>query len=315
MAKQRNEMTTTPHYHEGNTQLAANPFGQPMQGGGALAAIIGNAEVVKEMSSIYIAKQFPRNVDAVIAEVSAACSRKELASLAQYSYPRGNETVTGPSIRLAEVILAAWGNCESGWRELGRHRDKAKGLMVSECEAFAFDKEKNVIRKISFEVTHVRNTKNGSYALTDERDIYELCANMSSRRIRSCILQIVPGWLVEMAVMLCNQTMRDDNVGNLKGRIADMMAKFDEIGISVEMIERKIQRSVDDITNKDIVSLGRLYNSIKDGFVTRASVFGADAEAAADAPEVRKSTLFDKQEDEQDDIPMGNDMPSFGTAV
>lgn len=37
-------------------------------------------------------------------------------------------------------------------------------------------------------------------ALDSERDIYELCANMASRRIRACILQVLPGWLTDEAM-------------------------------------------------------------------------------------------------------------------
>lgn len=36
-----------------------------------------------------------------------------------------------------------------------------------------------------FELKHWRTTKNGGYKLTDDRDIYELEANMASRRIRA----------------------------------------------------------------------------------------------------------------------------------
>lgn len=294
------------------SMVSPNPFSH---GGGALASIANNAEVVKEMSSIYIAKTFPRDVNIALAEVREACKRPELAALAQYSYPRGNEQVTGPSIRLAEVILAAWGNCESGWRELGRHH-APNGKMVSECEAFAFDKEKNVMRKIAFAVPHVRHTRAGDYDLTDERDIYELCANMSSRRIRACILQIVPGWIVEEAQLLCNKTMNEDKGGNIQERIDAMLDKFDEIGISTEMIEKKLNHPIAEITNKELVSLGRIFNSIKDGFVTKAAVFVADDENAAQPADVRKTKLFD--EPEQDEIPgLGADggAPAFGQAI
>jgi len=38
------------------------------------------------------------------------------AEVASYEYPRGNEKVSGPSIRLAEVLAQCWGNM-TVWRD------------------------------------------------------------------------------------------------------------------------------------------------------------------------------------------------------
>ena len=43
-----------------------------------------------------------------------------VAENAVYSYPRGNTTVTGPTIRLAEMIVQAMGNMDCGTVELER---------------------------------------------------------------------------------------------------------------------------------------------------------------------------------------------------
>ena len=37
-----------------------------------------------------------------------------------HAFPRAGETVSGPSIRLAEMLAAVWGNIEYGIRELSR---------------------------------------------------------------------------------------------------------------------------------------------------------------------------------------------------
>ena len=38
-----------------------------------------------------------------------ACQRRKLAESSMYEFPRGNEKITGPSIRLAEAIAQNWG--------------------------------------------------------------------------------------------------------------------------------------------------------------------------------------------------------------
>jgi hypothetical protein len=144
-----------------------------------------------------MAKKFPRNLDVVELKVRAACKRVALAEQAEYTFPRGNQSVTGPSIRLAEVLKQCYGNMESGIREI----EQKKGS--STMEAYCWDIENNTYSSRQFEVAHWRDTKTGGYALTDARDIYEITANQGARRERACILECIPGDLVDMAVDEC----------------------------------------------------------------------------------------------------------------
>ena len=261
------------------TELAPMGGMMPMGGGmtnpgGALATIQGNAEVMSELASIYIAKSFPRNLMDVTAKMRAACSRKALAEAATYSYPRGKETVTGPSIRLAEALASAYGNIEAGWRELARSKDRVTGITSSECEAFCFDKEANIRRKIQFTVPHIRERRDGDKPLTGERDIYELCANMASRRIRACILQVLPGFLVDEALELCDETLRKADGGKPLGdRVRDMAAKFAELGVTREMLEAHLEHGLESCVQAELVKLGRTFNALRDGQVRVNEVF------------------------------------------
>src|SRR5690606_519953 len=65
------------------------------------------AEVKGRMA---IAKQFPRNEFQACQSIIESCKRFKLASECLYSYPRGGQMITGPSIRLAEVLAQRWGN-------------------------------------------------------------------------------------------------------------------------------------------------------------------------------------------------------------
>lgn len=264
-------------------QMQAAPMGgmMPMGGGmaapgGALANIANNAEVMAELASIYIAKSFPRDMTDVTRKMRSACSRRALAEAATYSYPRGGQTVTGPSIRLAEALASAYGNIEAGWRELGRHKDRVTGVTVSECEAFCFDKESNIRRRIQFTVPHVRERRAGDEALTSERDIYELCANMASRRIRACVLQVLPGFLVDEALALCDETLRKGDGGKpMADRVRDMAARFAELGVTREMLEAKLEHGLETCIQAELISLGRTFNALRDGQVRVGDIFPA----------------------------------------
>lgn len=279
-----------------------NPFAvQAAAGGGALAAISGNAAVTSVLASIWIAKQFPRDLAEVTSRMNQACSRLTLAQSATYAYPRGGTTVEGPSIRLAEALISAWGNAEAGWKEVGRHWDAqgadGNGCNVSECVAFCFDKETNVRREISFSVPHTRDKnetdsrgkKTGKMLrvpLDSERDIYELCANMASRRIRACILQVMPGWLTEEALEVVARTLENGDKRPLPDMIRSMEAKFREYGVSRSQLERNLGHGLEETTKPEIVRLGKVFNSIAEGMVRVKDVFPPDEQNNAKEPNI-----------------------------
>lgn len=288
--------------NELTNQAPGNPFAvQAPAGGGALAVMTSNAAVTSVLASIWIAKQFPRDLAEVTARMNQACSRLTLAQSATYAFPRGGTTVEGPSIRLAEALIGAWGNAEAGWKELGRHWDPkgadGKGCMVSECVAFCFDKETNVRREISFTVNHTRdkNVYEGKKKvgmvrelLESERDVYELCANMASRRIRACILQVLPGWLTEEALEAVGKTLENGDKRSLPDMIRSMEAKFREYGVTRVQLEKNLGHGLEETTKPEIVRLGKVFNSIAEGMVRVKDIFPADEQPAKD-PALPKS--------------------------
>ena len=74
-------------------------------------------------AAMVVAKRFPRDEIEANNRILNACKRKSLAERAIYEYPRGGENVTGPSIRLAEVMAQNWGNLDFGITELEQKND------------------------------------------------------------------------------------------------------------------------------------------------------------------------------------------------
>lgn len=237
-----------------------NPFGseEREQNGGAIAAVGEAREIAEVKAAMAVAQMYPRDQRKAMDRILNACARPTLAEKAQYAFARGGQEITGPSIRLAETIAQGWGHLQYGMRELSNVGG------ASEVEAYCWDLESNVRKSIQFTVSHVRNTKKGSYALTDSRDIYENVANNGARRVRACILAIVPGDVVEAAEQACEQTLRA-KVDISPERIAKLLEAFAAFGVDKEAIEKKIQRRMDSILPAQVVSLGRIYNSLRDG--------------------------------------------------
>ena len=169
----------------------------------ALATTDSNKGVAEIQASMMIAKSFPRDQIAAMDRILNACTRINLANAAVYQYARGGTDITGPSIRLAETIAQNWGNISFGIREL----ESSNG--ESTVQAYCRDIETNTYREMTFQVPHIRYSKSkGNTKLTDPRDIYELIANQGARRLRACILAIIPGDVTEAALEQCELTMR-----------------------------------------------------------------------------------------------------------
>lgn len=246
------------------------------------------ARAVAEVQAAYvIAKKFPRDENQAYMKIMNACKRPYLAEQAMYAYPRGGTLVNGPSIRLAEVMAQAWGNMEFGIKEVSQSNG------ISTVEAYAIDLETNTRKPVIFYVKHERHTKNGIKKLTDPRDIYELVANQGARRLRNCILAIIPGDVQEAAVAQCKKTMETGEVP-LVERIRIMVTKFDEIGVKVEHLEKRLGHKLDATIAQEIVTLQGIYKSIKDGFSGREEFFDIGGDKTTDSEANLETLLAEK---------------------
>lgn len=234
---------------------------------------VASARAAQEtQAAMVVAKKFPRNETAAYNKIMQACKRKTLAESAIYAYPRGGETIEGPSIRLAEAMAQAWGNLDFGIIEL-EQRNGESSIM-----AYAWDLETNTRQTKIFTVKHTRFTrKNGNTALSDPRDIYEMTANQGARRLRACILGVIPGDVVEAATTECERTMAGNNSEPLADRVRKALAAFVELGVNQEMIEARIGKRLDAMTETELAKMRKIYRSLKDNMASVEDFFPSAA--------------------------------------
>ena len=249
-------------------------------------------------SKLVIAKKFPRDESIAYQKIIGACQRYGLAAEALYSYPRGGQRVEGPSIDLARAIAQRWGNLDYGTRVVEQGDDSTR------MEAYCWDLETNVCERREFNVPHVRKARGAMNKLTDPRDVYELTANMGSRRLRACILGVIPGDIVEAAVGQVNATLKagPSQAGNFEDRSRKMLVMFGEVGVTKPMIEKYLSHKFDSISPAELARLGKVYKSIRDGIARRRQFFEVETDLAS---EIGKKGAPDKKPDEdtKDDKP------------
>lgn len=236
-------------------------------------AIEASRAIAEAQGKLVIAKRFPRDEVAAYAKAMEACQRPTMAEKAFYSFPRGGQTVEGPTIRFAEELARCWGNIDYGIKELSQDDGK------SEMQAYAWDLETNAQSVQNFTNPHQREQGKKMVTLTSQRDIYENNANMATRRLRSRILAILPAWFVEDAIAECKKTLSGRNDTPLIDRVKKMVVQFAKLGVTQEQIERRLKRKVDTMTADDFTEYVGIYNAIKGGESKIAEWFAAEPEA------------------------------------
>lgn len=255
----------------------------PMQGGvmahldninQGTVAIEASRAIAEAQGKLVIAKRFPRDEVSAYAKAMEACQRPTMAEKAFYSFPRGNQTVEGPTIRFAEELARCWGNIDYGIKELSQDDGK------SEMQAYAWDLETNAQSVQNFTNPHQREQGKKMVTLTSQRDIYENNANMATRRLRSRILAILPSWFVEDCIAECKKTLAGQNETPLVDRVKKMVVQFAKLGVTQEQIETRLKKKIDTMNADDFVEYIGIYNAIKQGESKIAEWFDAEKVAS-----------------------------------
>ena len=302
-----NDIATRPANPFGDAQVAARPSGN------AVAQTDQQRAVAEVQAAMMIARMNPRDPIAATDRILNACSRPTLANAAVYTYSRGGSDVSGPSIRLAEAMAQQWGNIKTSVREL----DQANG--VSTVQTIAWDLETGYQCDKVFQVPHIRHTRQGARRLEDPRDVYELIANQGARRLRACILAVIPGDVTEAAVAQCETTMHT-TADTSPEAMAKLVGAFEAFGVTREQIEKRIQRRLDAIQPAQVVSLRKVYASLRDGMSAPADWFdpiepppGATAAPAAPASAADKAKAAIRARNGAKDAPPAPQPPSEPT--
>lgn len=256
---------------------------------GVAASTEESKKIAEVQAKMILARNFPRDVQNAMQMISLECENPDLAEKAIYEFPRGDSVVRGASIRLVECVARHWGNIISGVEELS---SAERGATV---KAYCWDLQTNFSDEKIFDVEYIRSTKRGSYPITDPRDRYEKLANEGARRKRACIQAVIPKFVIDKAMEMCQQTLDDqikkDDISETK---AKMLAAFNNIAdwITETELAECCGKEWNKLGSRDIVKLRNLYNAIKDGFVKPEAAF--NKQVTEDKPGINESDALAK---------------------
>lgn len=242
-------------------ERAINPFTGDVVAAptGASQQALVQRESQEIQARMLVARNFPRDPIKAMDKIINAFTRPTLCEDATYQYGRGGTDVSGLSIRAAEVLAQNWGNIACGVVELTR----AGGQ--SECLSYATDLETGFHDEKRFFVRHWRDKKGGRGApVTEERDIYEVIANYGARRKRACILAVIPSDVQEAAERQIDVTLKT-KIEITEDSLKKLVEAFATYGVTQEMIEKRIQRHLATMLPAQMLTMKRIYASLRDG--------------------------------------------------
>lgn len=238
------------------------------------------AESLKSMiqaeqeSSMDIARRYPRQITQIKSKVRAyATCDKETASSCFYSKPVDDKgsVVEGPSIRLAEIIAATYGNIKFGSRVVGIEQ------RFVTVQGVAVDLENNI--SYSTEIKRSIWGKKGRYG---QNMIETTIKAAGAIAVRDAIYKVVPMGIFSQELELIKQvaagTRKSDGSKAEPKELAERAKKavkyFVQRGVPEKRILIRLNvENIEDIAEPHLIMLTGFRNAIKDEEITIDEAF------------------------------------------
>jgi len=252
-------------------------------GAGGLATTDQARAVGEIQAALTVAMANPRNEYEALTRIKNACKRLAFAEKAEYAYKRGGSLIQDLSIRAAEMLATRWKHISYGYRVVKRAADGA------DCEAYAWDLETNTLVRRGFFVRHGRDKGGKLVEVTQERDKYEVEASAAQRRVRACILAVIPEDILDEARATIRRTIQQgDGKGSFEDRVRALVEAFGALGVTVDMLEGFLQHPLSALAPAELPRLRQIYNSVNSGVAKREEFFSVSGGSGRMIPPEKK---------------------------
>jgi len=228
--------------------------------------VVESVRIEREQLDVQIvtAKKFPRSIGRFRAEcLEMATDSEEIAEECMYALPRDGKNIEGPSARLGEIVLSAWGNCCAGARI---SREDSQFVY---SVGFFFDLQRNV--RIEREVRRRIVDKYGQRYGADMIGVTGNAACAIAQR--NAVFAGIPKafWI---SVYIEVRRLIAGDVQTLATRRAETFAWMQKRGVDEARVLAALGKpTVDDVGLDDFVALKGMVNSVKEGEATVDEMF------------------------------------------
>lgn len=257
---------------------------------GPAQSLVGQLVKAEIDQQIATAHAYPRSVSRVVRNVlSLVTISQASAEECNYALPRGGKPITGPSVRLAEIVASQWGNCRVGARVV--HVDRFEKYV--EAEGVFHDLETNTATTAR---VRRRIVDKGGRLFNDDMIVVTGNAACSIAK-RNAILAGVPKAVWNEAYEAALATIKGD-VKTLPERRAGAFKAFAAFGVKPEQIIEYLGLGGEaDITLEHVATLIAMHKAIKDGEQQVEDFFPEAKSDAAQKGETETKGTADKMAD------------------
>ena len=286
------------HVNSNNTRNSGNVhrFPTPQQDTKVLIEQSGFTIEAVIDKDVMTAKAFPRDVHKCVKNIELTISMSpEVAASCYYSITMGKKTITGASIRLAEICSSFWGNIQSGTRVISNN---GKSIVV---EGWCLDLETNT--RVSHEVSRGILTREGTSYTTDMQNM--TIAAASAIAFRNAIFKTIPRVFLDQALQTAmNMAVMTSGQEEFENKRQNMFEYLERIGVRLANIFAFFGKSsIQEFGVEDMRVIYGVKTSIKEGMIK--------AEEAFALPETRADRISSMIEMEDDrDLDCGNALVS-----
>jgi hypothetical protein len=232
-------------------------------------------------TQIATAKRYPRTISAVKTKMlSFATLDEETAAACFFTLPRGGKAIQGPSVRLAEIAIASYGNLKAGARVISVSTSGDNPHVV--VQAVCHDLENNTC--ISVEKRRRVTGKKSKGGKPDEDDVTLAANAASSIALRDAVFRVIPQALIR-PVYEAAKRVAIGEVKSLAEKRSKVVDRLKQMGAPEARILAVIGAAkVDDITVEQLEVLVGLGTALKDGETTMEDAFPPIAAKEAGKP-------------------------------
>lgn len=233
-------------------------------------SLITKAEIDVQIST---AKAFPRSIKMFMDKaMSLATITEGIAASCKYAVPRAGVNMEGKSIRLAEIVLSAYGNVRAGARVISND-----GRIIT-AQGICHDLETNAC--VTKEVIRKITNKNGA---TFSEDMQIVTGNAAcSIALRNAIFACIPSALTDEIFEKTKEVARG-TLATLPARRDKAVVYFKSIGIKEKQIVDILEiKKIEDIDLDKLSILSGFMSCIKNGESTAKYLFDINAEIDVD---------------------------------
>lgn len=237
-----------------------------------LVQAISKAELDQQIAT---ARAYPRSLKRFMDEcLQMATLNDQIAGECIYALPRDGKTIEGPSVRLAEIVVSAWGNCRAGTRVV----DEGREFITAQGVFHDLERNSAITCEVKRRITNRRGDRFSA-------DMIAVTGNAaSSIALRNAVFKGVPKAFWSSIYDASRKVIAGDSK-TLANRRADALAYLQKLGATQDMVLGLLgAKGVEEITLDHLVTLRGIANSIRDSEITVEEAFTPKPDPSQTAP-------------------------------